>query len=59
LLLAIKNKSIYKEPCAICGSLKVEAHHFDYLKPLDVIWLCSKHHKKVHTVLGEKYVAIK
>jgi len=30
--------------CSVCSSLKVEAHHEDYSKPLEVIWLCKKHH---------------
>lgn len=48
---ALGNGSLIKEPCTICGSLKSEAHHEDYSKPLAVIWLCSKHHSERHTEL--------
>jgi hypothetical protein len=34
--------------CAVCDSTKVEAHHPDYDRPLDVVWLCPKHHKQIH-----------
>jgi hypothetical protein len=35
-------------PCVICGEKSVEGHHTDYLKPLEVIWLCHNHHSKEH-----------
>lgn len=45
---AVKYKKIVKQPCTVCGELKVEAHHDDYSKPLDVVWLCVKHHNQTH-----------
>jgi hypothetical protein len=33
--------------CIKCGN-KAEAHHADYEKPLDVIWLCPLHHRELH-----------
>lgn len=45
---ALKTGTLKKEPC-ICGETKVDAHHGDYKRPLDVIWLCKKHHSEVHT----------
>lgn len=38
-----------KKPCKICNTTKrLHAHHPDYSKPLDIIWLCALHHKQVH-----------
>lgn len=45
---AIKQGSLRKKFCEICGEQKVEAHHCDYNKPLDVMWLCKKHHAEWH-----------
>lgn len=35
------------------GNKKSEAHHADYSKPLDVVWLCDWHHKEEHKRLKE------
>jgi len=42
------------EPCEQCGATKTEAHHDDYDKPLDIRWLCSGCHKRLHVALKEK-----
>ena len=45
----IRDKQIQRKPCEICGE-KAEAHHDDYNKPLDVRWLCLKHHREWHKI---------
>jgi len=45
---ALKRGDMIRQPCAICGLLSTEAHHPDYDKPLDVIWLCRVHHAGLH-----------
>jgi ribosomal protein S27AE len=39
---------LIKQPCEVCGNLKAQAHHDDYSKPLQVRWLCQKHHTEHH-----------
>jgi hypothetical protein len=39
---------IERAPCSVCGADKAEAHHPDYERPYDVIWLCRTHHKALH-----------
>lgn len=42
-----------KEDCQICGeSKRIHAHHDDYHKPYEVMWLCSQHHKDRHNKLN-------
>ncbi len=45
---AIKSGRLVRQPCRDCGSVKVHAHHEDYNKPLDVVWLCETHHRAEH-----------
>lgn len=45
---AIRDGHIMRLPCEVCGDLESEGHHDDYSKPLDVRWLCDKHHKEHH-----------
>jgi len=45
---AIANGTLIRHPCEICGSTRVDAHHDDYGKPLQVRWLCRKHHLEHH-----------
>ena len=44
---ALLRGKLERQPCWVCGE-KAEAHHPDYDRPLDVVWLCSPHHKEVH-----------
>ena len=50
----IKVGKVIREPCVICGNVKSHGHHIDYNKPLDVVWLCAKHHKAIHNNLLSK-----
>jgi hypothetical protein len=46
---AIRAGLVVKQPCFICGG-DSEAHHPDYDRPLDVVWLCPPHHKQAHAL---------
>ena len=49
---ALRNGTIERMPCCMCGTAeKIHAHHDDYLKPLEVMWLCVTHHKSRHAFL--------
>ena len=45
---AIKSGALVRQSCEVCGSGRAQAHHDDYTKPLEVRWLCRKHHLEHH-----------
>ena len=58
VLKALRKGILIKQPCSICGStLNIEAHHPDYNKPLNVVWLCRDCHKIIHKIkiIEEEY----
>lgn len=60
---AIAEGSLVPQPCEVCSSMPilangnrgVQAHHDDYTKPLEVRWLCSKHHAEWHRLNKPRY----
>src|SRR6476646_7005097 len=49
---AIKAGRLQRNNCERCGSSQVHAHHDDYSKPLEVMWLCNIHHRERHRELA-------
>lgn len=49
---AIRDGRLTRGTCEVCGAVKVEAHHDDYSRPLDVRWFCTKHHNAHHHPTG-------
>ena len=50
---AVRVKALLKpERCEHCKEAvwRLEAHHLDYTRPLDVRWLCTKDHHAVHSI---------
>ena len=50
---AVRDGRLQKQPCLFCGAERVHAHHRDYGRPLDVIWLCPKCHHRLHANFPE------
>ena len=46
--VGLKRGLIVREACEVCGADDTDGHHEDYQKPLDVRWLCRRHHKAEH-----------
>jgi|ERR1035437_796284 hypothetical protein len=49
IYVAKRNKSITEEPF-FCGVQKVQSHHPDYSKPLEIVWLCKNHHMEADKI---------
>jgi hypothetical protein len=50
---ALLTGKLIPSPCSICGAVPAQAHHPDYSKPLEVVWLCQVHHIEEHKRLRE------
>lgn len=50
---AIKSGKLTRGICERCSAEKPYAHHEDYNKPLDVMWLCQPCHKQRHKEIKE------
>ncbi len=56
---AVRDKKIIKPAyCSLCKMEKprIEGHHWDYSKPLQVIWLCTQCHQFIHSLIRHKAI---
>lgn len=47
---ALRRGQLVRLPCK-CGNMKSEAHHHDYSKPLEVMWVCKSCHRELHALV--------
>ena len=47
----VRSRKIKRGNCNNCGSQKTHAHHPDYSKPLQIVWLCITHHMELHRAI--------
>jgi len=40
--------NIKRGKCIFCNKNKTQAHHEDYSKPLEIIWVCTTCHADIH-----------
>lgn len=54
LASALRRGLIERQPCEVCAIIHGQAgavihgHHEDYDKPMQVNWLCQRHHRQLH-----------
>ena len=48
---AVARGQVIRQACEQCGNPKTDAHHPDYTKPLEVVWLCRQHHMDIHRMV--------
>ena len=53
LSYAIKSGKVIPLPCEVCEKIKSQGHHENYSMPLDVVWLCTRHHNDRHIHLRD------
>ncbi len=50
---ALEQGKLFREKCVYCGDPNSHKHHSDYKKPLLVVWVCRKCHRKLHAKAKE------
>ena len=51
----LHNKIIRPDECSVCHKKCIpHGHHFDYTKPLEVIWVCPACHSQIHRQMREQ-----
>jgi len=54
-----RGKLVKPTYCQMCKTYipasKLQAHHHDYTRPLEVSWYCDTCHKAVHKELGSRW----
>lgn len=58
---AIRKGELERRPCeavlyyraTVCGRTPTHAHHEDYTRPLDVVWLCASCHRHRHWQMSQ------
>ena len=45
---ALEKGIIKRGKCEVCDKPNGQAHHENYLKPLEIHWLCKSHHLMLH-----------
>lgn len=47
---ALTKGDLVKQPCEVCGTTegRIDGHHDRYDRPLEVRWLCRRHHVRLH-----------
>lgn len=53
---AVVTGILVPQPCKHCGNEKSQAHHEDYNRPLDAIWVCDLHHRGLYH--SDRYPAL-
>jgi hypothetical protein len=49
-----RGRTVKPKSCEVCGAQEpLHAHHDDYSKPLEVRWLCQRHHVEIHRMARE------
>lgn len=44
-----RESSLKRGVCVVCSEPDAQAHHHNYSKPKDIIFLCREHHKSIHS----------